>query len=202
MELVIIGIDPGLEGGIGIIKPLGDVYARALPVLEDRTMDIKRLGEWINVQIGIEDAVIYLEQLGIRGKGKAEGRVGNQTAAVNYGELKGMFKDRGYVPTKTLIIVKPQDWKKRALAGMDYRRQRVACTTTCPDTGKLIQSTRMAKNTLAPALFCSRRFPDVSLMASTRARKPHSGICDALCIAEAGRIMETAREKGLIGEER
>jgi crossover junction endodeoxyribonuclease RuvC len=57
-----------------------------------------------------------------------------------------------------LYLVTPQAWKKKILAGT-------------------------AKDKDAAIDYCRRVYPDVSLLATERSRKPHDGMADALCIA-------------------
>ena len=61
-----------------------------------------------------------------------------------------------------LTLVTPQAWKKEILAGTDKSKE-------------------------AAIDWCRRVYPNVNLLATPRSTKPHSGMCDALCIAEYGR---------------
>jgi Holliday junction resolvasome RuvABC endonuclease subunit len=61
-------------------------------------------------------------------------------------------------------LVSPQQWKKVILAG------------TLKDKQSAID-------------YCSRIFPSVSLLATPRSKKAHSGMADSLCLAEYCRIM-------------
>jgi crossover junction endodeoxyribonuclease RuvC len=63
------------------------------------------------------------------------------------------------IPYQTVI---PQAWKKLVLAGT-------------------------ARNKAAAIQFAQRRFPGVTLLATPRSRVPHTGLADALCLAEYGR---------------
>ena len=55
-------------------------------------------------------------------------------------------------------LVTPQAWKKKILVGT-------------------------SKDKTAAAEYCSRVYPKISLLATERSRKPHSGMADAICIA-------------------
>ena len=39
----------------------------------------------------------------------------------------------------------------------------------------------------AAIAYCARRYPAASLLATPRSRTPHTGLADALCLAEWGR---------------
>jgi hypothetical protein len=60
-------------------------------------------------------------------------------------------------------LVSPQTWKKTILA----------------DT---------AKDKLAAIDWCSRTYPNVSLLATTRSKKAHSGMADALCMVHYAKL--------------
>ncbi len=62
-------------------------------------------------------------------------------------------------------LITPQAWKKSVLAG-----------------------TKKDKN--AAVDYCRRLYPDISLLATERSRKPHSGMADALCIARYALLNE------------
>lgn len=58
-----------------------------------------------------------------------------------------------------VMEVTPSQWKRFVLKGLDN------------------------KDKDSSAIFCRRMFPDVSLLATERSLKAHSGMADALCIA-------------------
>ena len=65
----------------------------------------------------------------------------------------------------SMQLVTPQAWKKKILAG------------TKKDKDAAID-------------YCRRLYPDISLLATVRSRKPHSGMADALCIARYGLLAD------------
>lgn len=75
-----------------------------------------------------------------------------------YGIVQGVCLGRK-IPFE---LVTPQRWKKIVLA--DTKKDKDAAIS-----------------------YCRRRFPDVSLLATERSRKPHDGMADALCLMEYGR---------------
>lgn len=76
------------------------------------------------------------------------------TFGFNTGVMHGIFAALG-IPRH---VVTPQTWKKIILK----------------DT---------PRDKLAAIELCRRIYPDVSLLATERSKKPHSGIADAICIA-------------------
>jgi len=83
-----------------------------------------------------------------------QGVVSMFTFGFNVGVIRGVISALNI----TLYLVAPQTWKKVVLA----------------DTPK-------DKN--AAIDYCSRVYPEVSLLATERSKKPHQGIADAICIA-------------------
>lgn len=73
------------------------------------------------------------------------------------GELTGMIKTMG-IP---LVKATPQQWKKVVLAGT-------------------------AKDKDAAIAYCRLRYPDLSLLPTSRSRVPDDGMADAVCVAEYG----------------
>lgn len=74
-----------------------------------------------------------------------------------FGKIEGIVEALGF----SIMLITPQAWKKLILAGT-------------------------AKDKNAAVEFCRRRWPSLSLIPEGY-RKPHEGICDALCIAEYAR---------------
>ncbi len=73
------------------------------------------------------------------------------------GILHGVLRTLG-IPLK---LVTPQAWKKQILAGT-------------------------AKDKQAAIDYCLRTYPNVNLLATERSKVYHSGMADALCVAEYG----------------
>lgn len=84
------------------------------------------------------------------------------TSMFNFGQTYGGIKGVCAALGVRLELVTPQKWKSVVLAGTP-------------------------KDKDAAINYCRRVFPDISLLASPRSRKPHDGISDALCILEYAR---------------
>ena len=79
-----------------------------------------------------------------------------------YGMIIGVLESMG-VPH---VYVTPQKWQKKVLAGL----------------------TRGDKNVAKD--YCRRKYPMKMLLGTERCKVPHSGICDAICMAEYIRLTE------------
>jgi len=83
-----------------------------------------------------------------------QGVTGMFSFGTSYGGMLGIL---GALEIST-VLVPPQRWKKYVLADTDKTKE-------------------------AAITFCTMRYPKVNLYATERSKKPHIGICDALCIA-------------------
>lgn len=83
------------------------------------------------------------------------------TFGVGYGILHGIFGTLG-IPR---FVVTPHKWKSTVLAGTK-------------------------KDKLAAIDYVNRTYPDISLLATSRSRKPHDGMADAICIATYGYLQD------------
>jgi hypothetical protein len=190
MGPVIIGIDPGLDGGIAGLKPdllYGTLSAvTAMPTLEirgnprrgakqriQRWYDGLAIRRWISDWIAGEDEVYAcIEQA------QAMSRFDPQALNPKTGK-QGMVVPQGAVSNFTiggcyrywfgffdalgipLNVFSPRDWQAEMLRGLPRGR----------DTkGSSI-------------IACRRIYPDEPLMRNDRCRKPHDGMADALLIA-------------------
>ena len=80
---------------------------------------------------------------------------------MNAGGIHGVLAAM-HVPMR---LVTPPAWKREVLAGTK-------------------------KDKAAAIAFCRQRWPEISLLATERSRKPHDGMADALCLAEYARRMQ------------
>ena len=149
-----IGLDPGLKGGIGIIDVYG-ITAEVMPVI-DKELIISDLVEYISP---LDKPIAVIEKVHAMPK---QGVSSTFTFGKGYGELIGMLKTLK-VP---YILVTPQAWKKKVLAGLNWKGE-----------GKK-----------ASIEFVMRKYPNLDLLPTKRCRVPHDGMADAVCMAEYGRI--------------
>lgn len=153
MSSIVLGLDPGLSGGIAVLH---DAYtAEAIPTpVTSGDIDVAQLIRWIKL-IKVEDRMIaYVEAV------HAMPRQGvSSMFKFGYvtGVIHGVLRTLG-IPLK---LVTPQAWKKQILAGT-------------------------AKDKQAAIEYCLRTYPNINLFATERSKVHHSGMADALCIAEYG----------------
>ena len=169
-----IGIDPGLHGGIAIIigeeenetHPGGitirtreNIKTFPMPLLASQKGLTAYDHFWLKrfFELSTSDSYAILEQQQAMPK---QGVVSMLTIGYGFGTLKQGLVDFA-IPHE---IVRAQVWQKEF--GISGRKG----------------------NTKAQALrICQGLFPDVNLLATQRAKKPHDGIVDSLLIAEFGR---------------
>jgi len=169
-EKIIIGIDPGLDGGFAVIGNLTHIVPtiRAMPIITTtkgkrtmRTLDLSvivgRMLAWV---APCEEVMVFIEKVHAMPK---QGVSSSFKFGQGYGQLQGICAALGI----GYQLVTPQAWMKSILAG--YSSQ-----------GK----------TKASVEYVKAKYPILSLLATERSRKPHDGMADALCIAEYGWRLE------------
>ena len=155
---VIVGIDPGLSGGVAILGMDGDVKSLSItPTLSvgktKRDYDMQEMKSLLSV-----DGVLWAF---IESQSARPGQGVSSTFKTGYGY--GIWMALISSCEISLNVVSPRAWTSKMLSGV-------------PGDGK-------NRNILA----AKRLFPKADLRKSERARKPHDGIADALLIAEYGR---------------
>ena len=132
----------------------GDIVLVTTMLLAGKDVDVAAMAGWIR-----DNTLIYNEGNVIACIEKVHAMPGNGVSSMfKFGFVTGIM--HGIIGTLgiPLHMVTPQAWKKNVLAG------------TPKDKDAAID-------------FCRRVYPKVSLLATSRSRKAHSGIADALCIA-------------------
>jgi crossover junction endodeoxyribonuclease RuvC len=177
----IIGIDPGLKGGIAVLPDVpgipGEPELHVMPVI---TIPKASGGEKHEYD---EPGIVEILRGAQERFGPVHVAIERQQAMPGQG-VTSMFSTglgygilRGIVTALGLPNSRPQAkaWQKVMLAGMPR-----------PATGKA--SAKIG------AIVCQRLWPGVSLLASSRSRIPHEGLADALLIAEYTRRSLAARQ--------
>jgi hypothetical protein len=159
----ILGIDPGLSGGLVLLDSGKPVVRQIMPVIEikkakgtKREYDISTIAMMIR-QMQPEQAVIELQHAM-----PGQGGVSMFSIGLGYGILRGLVAGL----TIPYSIVHAKTWGKVMFA--DCAKQ---------DTKAM------------SAVICGRLWPDIDWRASERCKKAHEGMTDAALIAEFGRRM-------------
>jgi crossover junction endodeoxyribonuclease RuvC len=161
---VVLGVDPGLDGGLAVLTLGGDVQnVWIMPTIPSgkgakREIDVPAL---VLAVRGVQ--AVYRLKLAVVEKVWARPKEGVSSAfnfGVGYGAIRAVLATLG-VPYE---LVTPQAWQKQVIGAH-----------SAPD----------AKT--ASVAYCTRRFPGLSLQATPRSRKAHDGLSDATCIAEYAR---------------
>jgi hypothetical protein len=154
----VVGIDPGLNGGIVAIRRRGIEYKTAMPRLKtgDKGQDLKAISEFFNDnkrRIGL----VCLELVHSMPK---QGVKSTFTFGRVFGQIEGIVAAHGLECT----LVRPREWQKEVHKGFEGTPKE--------------RSLQAAK----------KLFPKEDFRKSNRARVPHDGIVDAALIALWGRM--------------
>lgn len=160
--MIFIGIDPGLDGAVAAISPKGEVVVSLVPIIKGEKS--KRLYNLAHMRA-------LVSHIGYEPRPERRFVVLEKQQAFPGQGLSSTFSiGRGFGIWEGIlagleieyIVVPAQRWQKKI----------------CP--GKKGESKARA---IAAA---SRLFPGISLMISPRAKKPHTGLADAICLARYG----------------
>lgn len=155
--VVIIGIDPGLKGGICRASVTSDYwFTYAMPVAGGG-IDLFELREILTVPLSNPPAkLVVIEKVHNMPKdgGSSSFKFGD-----GFGSLKGICVGLGL----PFILVTPQQWKKTVLVGYDWKG-----------------------NKGTSIVYVRQRYPHLSLKPTEGCRKDSHGLADAVCLAEYG----------------
>jgi hypothetical protein len=169
--MLVIGIDPGLDGGVAVLHEQEGKTGAAVAVMPTRPgpngrrqVNAGALYAWLRSfsegRAHPPDLVVF-EQVHSK-------PTDGSTSAFTFGKATGkalaVFEVLGW----PLEEVTPQAWKAVILAGTDKSKQ-------------------------AAIGWATSRFPGVSLVPTARSKKPHDGLAEALCLAELGRRLRGVR---------
>jgi len=157
---IIIGIDPGLDGGIAEIGAKGSVFVEPMPTEKRGNKRVLRLDL---VMLHLESRGDDYEEWAYIEKAQAmpsQGGVSMFNYGVGYGQLLMAIHSQDYHYEE----IPPKRWQKHF--GISGKK---GCTKA--------QSIAIAKEL----------FPDVNLFRTPRCKKEHDGMADSLLIAEYGR---------------
>ena len=159
--MIYIGIDPGLSGAIAAINEIGSIiYYGVMPTTgtgKGEEIDVARLADTLQ---DYKAAVCCLEKVGAMPK---QGVSSTFKFGKGFGQIDATLKIVGL----PFSLVTPQAWKKRVLAGLDWKG-----------------------NKAASIQYCLNRYPGYDFRRTARCKNQHDGICDAICIAEFCRQLQ------------
>ncbi len=154
---MVLGVDPGLSGGLALIDSSTNTCKTIrMPIRKSygskSEVDPLTINAWLNEHC-YEAEACFLERVTSRPK---QGVTSSFNFGMSYGMLRAVLEM--FVPVYTVM---PNAWKKKVLQGY----------VTSDKSGAIA--------------FCGDNYPNVNLV-QPRCRKPHDGIADAICLAHYG----------------
>lgn len=159
--MIVLGIDPGLEGGFAILD--GDsVVVEPMPQGKDGKLDVQELARLL-AHYAPRVTRCYLERVGSR---PGQGSVSTFTFGKGYGILIGLLVALGVRYEEVL----PQVWSKHYEHGITER-----------EPNKRQRLIKAARRDIVATLY-----PGIDLKKTARSTVFHEGMVDALLIADYG----------------
>lgn len=185
-DVITVGLDPGLEGGLAALVNGKPLKTAAWPTVELKKTaggvkteyqerEMLDLIREVTTHSGNPTVHVFLEkQHAMKGQGV--------TSMFSTGYGYGILRMALVALRVPWTLVGSQQWQKVMLAGLPKPPPRIA--KKGKNAGKEVK--QKASQILGP-LVCARLWPDWDTRATLRSSKPHTGITDALLIAEFGR---------------
>ena len=166
--MIIMGIDPGLTGGVVILNDQTVIFKSPMPIIKSsKTVSGKTKTKTLLDPVGLRELflewsgmvdMVMLEKVHAMPK---QGISSTFTFGRVFGTLEGMLTALEYPVT----MVSPQTWTKELHRGCE----------------------RSLKPKDKSRLVLGRLFPGLDLTPTERSKMPHEGMLDALLLAEYGR---------------
>lgn len=182
----VIGIDPGVTGGIVLNEDGKPIMLTVMPVIKitkksTRNGKAKEVNsnEYLDAKIAqiikscAPDHIVIEKQQAF----PQQGAVSMFSVGIGYGILRGICAGLGY----PIVVITTQSWQNALFKGM-------------PRAAHAGAGGRSKASTANAAVLCSRLWPTVSFQMSERSKAYHEGLADAACIAEFGYRMFSGNE--------
>ena len=177
MNGVVMGIDPGLNGGLAVLTLEGEhIDSIRMPTIKGKheTIDVRRIKQWMTAYPFTNFRLILMEESGARPiggeaaeRGQSRGSRASNSFIRGIGNIEGAIKVLSY----PFDLVTPQRWQRAILgakpSGLDPAAARAWSKSACIG-------------------YVQRRFPTANLFPG-KCSKPHDGIADAIGVAEFAR---------------
>jgi len=176
----IIAIDPGVDGGIVVMRKSGEIVQKYVMPKVAKVFD---LNEFIHIIKSHKDnSIAYIEDV----------------HSLFGMSAKSNFSFGGIVWTMRAVcacfnvpytLVAPKTWQKEMFQGVrEMRKPSKQIKKKDKKTGEIIETSKQGQvDTKAMALLAVKRlYPDTKLTATDRSTIAHDGIVDAILIARYG----------------
>lgn len=170
-----IGIDPGMNGGISVLKPNASPKLFSMPLIAKKELDVVRIME---IVYGTDNAYVVIEDVhSIFGSGA--------TANFSFGVVCGSLATILKLCKIPFTKVPPKTWQKEMWQGV--KPVEVLVPEKKAKDGTVTPSKYKVDTKATSLLAVTRLFPNENFRATDKCKTPHDGIVDSLLMAEYGR---------------
>lgn len=174
--MYILGIDPGLSGGLCVLDEEGIVEVIRMPTCKRPN----RKGNYIDLEIIYNfiskytlDSIFVERQFILRSQGMSSGSKTMYQSGLLYGIC--------YPQTDSLNEINAKDWQKKVFDTIDE--------------SKIVQYNYSNETKLKAIAYVEQMYGSQYLFYSKRQTKPSDGLADAICIASYGLMLRTKKTK-------
>lgn len=173
--MIVVGIDPGLDGGYAIFDGNHCIVAGRLHYTK-KIPDMESMFWYIFDEMFTVPDIVVCEQVHSTPN---DGHVGAFTFGMGYGYIRGFCDAKGL----KMLLVRPAQWK-RAVIGASNAVPKMAIKTLQKTWPKYNPKDK-AINKAPTLVHVHEKYPHIDLTPG-RLRLPHDGIADAVALGEYG----------------
>ena len=188
---LVVGIDPGLSGGLASVTGVG-ASARSMPLDAAGRIDGAEVARWLRAR---SPEVVVIEDVHAM---PGQGVTSMFTFGMGFGVVLGVCAALDLRVER----VTPQRWKAAIIPDTSIKPKRLTKADKAAMTKAQLAERKGAERAAGKAravAFARATFPHVSLLATARSSTPHDGMADALCLAEYARRFVAAQRAAWLG---
>lgn len=174
--MYVLGIDPGLSGGLCVVNEGGIVEVIRMPTCKrpnrkGNYIDLEKIYEFISKYT--LDSIFVERQFILRSQGMSSGSKTMYQSGLLYGICYPISNDLNEINAK--------DWQKEIFDRVDE--------------DKIVEYNYSNQTKLKAIAYVEQTYNSQYLFYSKRQTKPSDGLADAICIASYGFILRTKKTK-------
>lgn len=177
MSKYIVGIDPGVNGGICLLRNGKIIAMKVFPKLPDGKLDIYKMNSMLKKISKLDDVFVIVERVHAMFSASAG-------STFSFGKAVGILEALVVSNGLRYVHCDPKTWQKVAWQGVKpiYKPMKASKTGSKKKPQKRIDTKKTSD------LASRKIFPGTTYTATSKSKKRHDGIIDASLIAWYGHV--------------